>query len=239
VPRSARPGPSPFRPVGGDPCDRRSMSAIRVSVVRVLLVLAALAVLASPAHAAPPAAIQLDRAAPLPAGVQARGKEVEQVWRWSEGTGTALAVFSSTDRKRRAGGLVSRKIFVQLYRGDGPGLREVRLIQDGEDGCDFDVIVGFLPGSVSVTDADGDGAPELTFAYDTTCTSDVSPATRKLLVLEGADKHALRGQNRVDTGGGQLEGGGFEVAGFKDAAALRRFAEKRWKQLLTEAVPPS
>jgi hypothetical protein len=213
------------------------MSGVLDTVVPVSLALSVLVLAATPARAAPPVAVQLDNAAPLPAGVRAKGTRVEQVWRWSEGpTTSALAVFSSTDRKRRSGGLVGRTLYVQLYRGEGSALAEVRLIQDGEDACDFDVITGFLPGSVTVTDEDGDGSAELAFAYDTTCTSDVSPATRKLLVIEGADKHALRGQNRVQVDETSFEGGEYKVAGFKDASTLLRFAELRWKRLLATSV---
>ena len=68
--------------------------------------------------------------------------------------------------------------------------------------------------------------------YDVTCTSDVSPATRKLLVLEGKDKHALRGTSRIDAGGGDVLGGDYKADGFKKAPAIKAMAEQRWKDLL-------
>lgn len=177
---------------------------------------------------------ELPASAALPKSIKVKGTQVLQVWTWKEAdpTGTGYAVFSQTDTMK-GGRLTGRKIYVQLFTGKGDKQKELRMIQDGVAGCDFDVAVGFVDGSVSVTDEDGDGTNELTFAYDVQCTSDVSPATRKLLVLEGKDKHALRGTSQVDAGGGDVMGGEFKADGFKKAPALKALAEKRWAKLLT------
>ena len=45
-------------------------------------------------------------------------------------------------------------------------------------------------------DLDADGVAEVTFQYTLQCTSDLSPATRKLILREGKDKYAIRGTNR-------------------------------------------
>jgi hypothetical protein len=208
------------------------------ATVSVSLILVALMAPAGASTAAPVVAEQLDRSAPLPAAAKARGAAIEQVWRWTDDGGKTsnLAVFSRTDR-RGSEAIVGRKLFVQLFRGAPGALAQVRLVQDGLDGCDFDAHVGFLPGSVTVTDEDEDGTAELTFGYDMTCATDVSPLARKLLVLEGAAKHILRGSSRVDIGDGVVEGGEFKAAGFQGQPALLRFAEKRWKQLLVVTLP--
>ncbi|MBK9034383.1 MAG: hypothetical protein IPL61_24475 [Myxococcales bacterium] len=196
----------------------------------------ALLAFTSPALADEPGPIdvtQLDAAKPLPTGVKAKGQAVEQVWSWTDGdTATAgLAVFSSTDTVK-VGRVVARKLFVQYYRGKAGKLKLVRLVNDGVPTCAYDVVAQFVPGSVSVTDEDADGVSELTFAYDVTCTSDVSPSTRKLLVLEGPAKHALRGNSRIDAGGGDLVGGDYKADPFKKAPALKALAEARWQKLL-------
>lgn len=176
---------------------------------------------------------QVDASQALPKGVKAKGKTVEQVWSWQEGDlqNVGLAVFSSTDTVK-GGRVVARKLYVQYYRGKPGKLKQLRLVTDGVPTCELDVVATFLPGSVQVTDEDTDETSELSFAYDVTCISDVSPSTRKLLVLEGKDKHALRGTSRVDAGGGDTVGGEFKLDGFKKAPALQAHAESQWKTLL-------
>jgi hypothetical protein len=205
------------------------------ATVRASVILLAVALAASAARAAPFGAEVLGFGDPLPGEVKVKGATLDAVWRWSEDDGktTSLAVFSSTDRWRGMQ-LTDRKLFVQVYRGAAGSLKQVRLVQDGIDACDLDTVAKVLIGSVSVTDVDGDGTAELAFAYDVSCVSDISPSSRKLLVLEGDAKHILRGRSRVDIGGDgrHLEGGEFKAAGFQGEAALLRFAEQRWQKLL-------
>lgn len=175
---------------------------------------------------------ELAPAARLPKAMKIKGAQVLQVWTWEEFDDrfTGYAVFSQTETVK-GGRVTGRKLFVQLFTGKGEAQKELRLVSDGVTGCEFDVVAQFLPGSVSITDEDADGVDELTFAYDVACTSDVSPNTRKLIVLEGKDKHILRGTSQVDPGDGPV-GGEFTADGFKKAPALRALAEARWKGLL-------
>jgi hypothetical protein len=206
------------------------------SLTAALVALLTIPVPAIRARAEEPASLraaQLDASKPLPSGVKAEGAKVEQVWSWTESDQrtSGLAVFSSTE-KRSGGRLSDRRIYVQLFRSEAGTLKQLRLVRDGVGGCEYDLTAEFLPGSVTVTDVDSDGAPELTFAYDLACRSDVSPATRKLLVLEGKDKHALRGTERIDPGNGEVLGGEYKADGFAGQKALKEFAVARWNQLL-------
>jgi len=60
------------------------------------------------------------------------------------------------------------------------------------------------------------------------CTSDVSPLTLKLMMLEDREKYPIRGTTVVDVGGGQRYGGekrfGEEFAGAP--VAFRDFASR-------------
>ena len=47
-----------------------------------------------------------------------------------------------------------------------------------------------------MSDLDKDGYAEITFGYVMNCTTDMSPGTYKLLLLEDADKYILRGTQR-------------------------------------------
>jgi hypothetical protein len=196
----------------------------------LLAALAVTSLATQAATAAPPEARQLDAAAPLPKGIKPAGATVEQVWTWTERDPavTGYAVFSSSERHEADGQhLIDRRLFVQLYQVKRGAAKQLRLIKDGIVGCAWDATAVFLDGSVTVTDQDGDGKAELTFAYDTLCTNDLTPATRKLLVLEGTAKHALRGRAMVAD-----DGGDYKADPFRKEAALKAHAEARWKALL-------
>ncbi len=169
----------------------------------------------------------------LPKAIKVKGKAIEKLWTWNdfESGQEGYAVFSATDTMK-GGRLTGRKIFVQVYGGKGDAQKELRMINDGVTGCDLDVHVGFIDGSISISDEDDDGIKEVTFVYDVACTGDVSPAVRKLLVLEGKDKHGLRGTSRIDAGGGDVVGGEYKADPFKKAPALKALAEQRWKDML-------
>jgi hypothetical protein len=204
----------------------------------LLPALAVLALTAAPVDAREPGPYevkQLDAKAPLPKGVKAKGKIVEQVWSWQDGDmqTDGLAVFSSTETSK-GGRVVTRKIYVQYFRGKAGKLKEVRLVQDSSSCDDGDLVAQFVEGSVSITDEDTDSISELSFAYDLNCTTDMSPHTRKLILLEGKDKHALRGSSQMNIGGDQPElvGGDYKADPFKKAAPLKAHAEAQWKALL-------
>ena len=57
-------------------------------------------------------------------------------------------------------------------------------MKDQTEKCDADMTVELRDAALEVTDLDRDGFGELTFAYALNCTSDMSPATLKLLTIE-------------------------------------------------------
>jgi hypothetical protein len=126
----------------------------------------------------------------------------------------------------------SKRLWAYHYiDGDKPKL--VRKVQDKELDCEFDNLARFVDGSVGVTDLDGDGVGEVTFAYDLGCVSDVSPTPRKLLLLESGQKWILRGLARAADGAG----GTFKPDPAKSRwpAAFHRHAAAEWARLLERA----
>lgn len=65
--------------------------------------------------------------------------------------------------------------------------------------CPFDLVAAFLPGSLAITDLDGNGIAESTFLYKLGCRSDVSPVQLKLIMHQGKAKYAIRGKTMVPT----------------------------------------
>ncbi|HKE16655.1 MAG TPA: hypothetical protein VKB80_17400 [Kofleriaceae bacterium] len=103
----------------------------------------------------------------------------------------------------------NRRLWAYHYVEAAGKRRVLRTVRDKEENCELDNAARFVDGSLAVTDLDGDGLGEITFAYDLGCMSDVSPKGRKVVVLENGEKWILRGESRVDPGGGKPVGGDF------------------------------
>ena len=173
---------------------------------------------------------QLDAVRP-PVKLPVKGKRLVQLWRWKAADGAASYVaLSSTSSTSKQG--QSRALFAQIFTG--PKLAELRLIKDGVDNCKLDLTASFVAGLLTVTDEDADQAPEIAFAYDLDCDATAKPTPRKLIVVEGAAKHALRGRAIGADPDGKPLGGDYK-ADFQNAPKLQQWAEARWKKLLTVA----
>jgi hypothetical protein len=92
--------------------------------------------------------------------------------------------------------------------------RVLRTVRDQVDRCAREIVVEVRTDAFDVTDLDGDGIAEVTFAYEVGCRDGNDPMPYKLLVLEDGVKYILRGaMRRADPrGDGKAIGGGYEPA---------------------------
>lgn len=213
----------------------RSSAGMRLAVTLLPLLLTTSGVHAKRMPAPPAvASSQLDATA-LPAGIKAKGTRVIAAWRFTGPDGkVGHLVLSSTETKDKVSIGPGRKLYAQLYSGTRP--KQVRLVQDGFAGCNVALRAAFVPGSTSFDDLDGDGVVEAAFAYDLACDMGEEPTTRKLLILEGPAKYALRGQSRgQDPATGAAGGGTYKAEGLGKQGAIAAWAEARWDTLLATA----
>lgn len=105
-------------------------------------------------------------------------------------------------------------------------------LTDFERTCAFDVTASFAKESLSVTDFDRDGLAEVWLVYKTTCTSDVSPRTMKLLMYEEKNKYVARGTSKVKPGSGGVVGGSMQLdAAFQGGPPIfKTFATRLWNK---------
>lgn len=97
--------------------------------------------------------------------------------------------------------------------------------------CEFDLILSHELDAITLTDIDEDEVGEITFIYRTGCTSDVSPSTQKLIMLENGDKYPLRGQTKVmEVGGDFTPGEEFSTA----PEGFQAHAEQLWSAHMVE-----
>jgi hypothetical protein len=106
-------------------------------------------------------------------------------------------------------------------------------LTDAQRHCPFDLNVGFLYGSLSITDVDSDGIGESTVVYKLSARRDLSPARLKLIMHEEATKYAIRGTTKLPNGYG---GGEMVVDPALDKAhpALKAFPIEKWNQYVAE-----
>jgi hypothetical protein len=160
------------------------------------------------------------KASELPKGVTVRG-EFQSGVTFVDKSGTNYLLFS----KKAA------MLFVEdwVVPAKGPP-RNLLPVRDFVDDCEMGGVSAiFHDAARTVTDLDGDGIAEVTFAYELACRSDVSPGTYKLLLLENGKKYILRGETVVDPGDGAM-GGAFtaEPREAKWPAAFLRHAKQLW-----------
>jgi hypothetical protein len=66
--------------------------------------------------------------------------------------------------------------------------------------CPVDIVASFVDNTFKITDLDKNGLAEIWLMYKTVCHGDVSPSDMKIIMYEGKQKFALRGQNKVQAG---------------------------------------
>jgi hypothetical protein len=138
-----------------------------------------------------------------PPGVAPHGKLVRSLT-WRDKAGENYAVFSTLDVEGHKPGQfgfctegpcrsVSRYLTLEHYVVEHGRSRLVRKVADKTENCDADLGDQFLPDTFQLTDLDGDGYQELTFAYfNDVCVTDVSPPLMKLVLLDKGAKYIVR-----------------------------------------------
>ncbi len=123
----------------------------------------------------------------------------------------------------------SRIRFAHWVRGDDQEQPLLKRQVNDKYSCDClaDLMSEFKRGTFQLTDLDQDGYAEVTFGYSMNCTTDVSPGTFKLLLLEDTDKYILRGMQRLRERGseGEIIASGEFTPGKSFASAPPGFLE--------------
>ena len=121
------------------------------------------------------------------------------------------------------------EVYAYHYTDAADSARLVWRTADFERGCQFDLYAGYLVDALTITDLDRDGVAETTVVYTLSCRSDVSPATRKLLMHEGAAKYAIRGTTRIpaEKVGGEMT---LDPAFAGAPRAFRDYAVRQWRR---------
>jgi hypothetical protein len=128
------------------------------------------------------------------AGLKATGSPVD-AWSWTDTNGRNLFVTTKSVDKRE--GPVVRAATLHVYHAAGLG-RQPRMLltplrDPGTPNCDVDFGLDFVPGSVQVSDTDGDGHGEATVAWWSICRGDPGAERLKLALVTKGTYYILRG----------------------------------------------
>ncbi len=194
-----------------------------------------------PAEVTPPTqvgtAVQiLDFDGKAPAGVKVDGK-IQGGLHWKDKNGENLIIFDRAEASRKSKAnegesLLTTTMMARHLKATTTGWTPVRDYKEVVDSCEFDTRADLKTDAKawSISDLDQDGVAEATWVWYSTCTSDVSPATKKVMMTIGDKKYPLRGNTKVDAGGGDIMGGDFKVdPAFADLdAKFLAHAKKIW-----------
>jgi hypothetical protein len=128
------------------------------------------------------------------AGLHTTGNPVE-AWTWTDADGRNVLLTTKSVQKREAD--VVRAATLHVYQAVGLGAHARMLLtplrDPGTSPCDLDYHLDFVPGSIQVSDRDGDGYAEASVGWWSSCRGDPGPARVKLAVLTRGTYYILRG----------------------------------------------
>lgn len=110
-------------------------------------------------------------------------------------------------------------------------------INDGVDCPGLDSAAAFFADATTITDLDKDGNAEVTVAYKTFCGGGIDSSTVKVILRQGKQKFAIRGESLVQFKG-QLPFGGTSKPDKalldKDKSVFKHHMERVWQQVYVE-----
>jgi len=169
----------------------------------------------------------------IPASIKYDGKIVSGA-RWEDKNGQNVLIICETEISSK-GDERSKELFAYQYIINGEDAKMLWKVNDFVKDCPLDLSLSLIPGSVSVTDINKDGIAENTFLYRMSCKGDVSPDDMKLIMHQGENKYAIRGE-RILLMDGKKYGGTMNTdPSFNKApSGFFAYAREQWKKFETE-----
>lgn len=161
-------------------------------------------------------------------------------FRWKDKTGEYVVITSETGvyingNFSHENDGSDAEVFAQCYSLENNQL--VWKVNDFVKDCMVDIEAEFKKNTLAITDLDKNGIAEVWMMYKTACKGDVSPSDLKVIMYEGKQKFAMRGETKIRTGMEDhgkpvFEGGSytFDKAFQQGPKAFRDYAETLWNK---------
>jgi hypothetical protein len=132
---------------------------------------------------------------------------LKEAKKWYDAMGENwLVLYETGSYVGKAGTGASAKLTAILYQKTDSGFFKQWTMHDFIADCELDVVCEFYDQHLSVSDLDSNGIAEIMMVYALSCKGDVSPNSKKLILYEGKNKYAIRGEElmvlKKDTIGG-------------------------------------
>lgn len=156
--------------------------------------------------------------------------QLKRAKKWHDASGESWLVLYETGAYIETGKTnTSAKLSAVLYQKTDSGFVQKWKMNDSISNCELDITCSFYDYHLSITDLDSNGIAEIILVYALSCKGDVSPHEKKLILYEGANKYAIRGQELMilqkDTIGGTMN---IDPAFSKAPAVFLSFAKNYW-----------
>lgn len=173
--------------------------------------------------------------ADLPAAVTYKGKPVK-IMSWTDKLGDNLLLLTETGEFASADSAEyednrDAELHVYHYIKKADLWQKIANVNDQINSCPVDIVTQFVPGALFITDLDGNGIAEATFAYQLTCTGGIDNKVMKLIMLEHKNKYVIRGTTTLNMGE-KIPGTMKYEAGIPEP--FKVFMIKQWKAFETE-----
>lgn len=172
----------------------------------------------------------------LPSDIQYEGS-VSNAWSWTDDLGDHLLLTTETgihlspkfDHENEG---LDAEIFAYHFIITDDNTTQTWKIYDYIRDCPVDIEATFISNTTKITDLNEDGVAEIWLMYKTACRGDVSPSDMKLIMYEGTNKYAMRGQNKVQLSDNEYYGGDytFDRAFKQSTKAFKNHAKAMWEK---------
>lgn len=175
----------------------------------------------------------------IPKAAAYKGKVINAV-RWKDKQGDNIVIATETGifptKNSENGDGHDAELYAHRYIIEGSNANEMWKVYDYIKDCPLDIQVDFIRNSFQVTDLDKDGTAEVWIMYKTACHGDVSPCDMKIIMYEGDQKYAVRGENKVKISETESFGGEYKMdqAFLGGPKVFRDFAKKLWEKNIME-----
>lgn len=118
---------------------------------------------------------------------------------WNENLSENYILYCETDEYNSGRDLTegkNKEFYIYYYAVQNGETKLMWKINDFVKDCEFDLETHFIKEALTVTDLDENGVNEIWTMYRFGCKSDVSPWPLKLIMYEGSEKYAIRGETR-------------------------------------------
>jgi hypothetical protein len=164
---------------------------------------------------------------PLPSSYQ-----LKRAKKWHDVSGENWLVLYETGAYIEKGQTnASAKLSAVLFQKTDSGFVTKWKMIDYISDCELDIVCSFYDDHLTITDLDSNGLAEITMLYALSCKGDVSPNEKKLIMYEGTQKYAIRGEELMllqkDTLGGSWKA---DTAFSKAPKAFLSYAVERWEK---------